>query len=696
MATNLLTSALIHSMARDFSVSDLIRTAEALKLNGQSSSVETLYKTWIEHNQEHPLLYAILFNYSVVLSDANKLTEAQEVLEQALKLNADFMPAYINLGRIYERQGRVGLGIIEWSIGIDRMSAVTGTAVQHKTTALNQSARALEQAGKDEAAESLLTQSLELDPHQREDIQHLLALRQRQCKWPVLQPTERLDRAALLQGISPLSIAAYTDDPMYQMALADHYNRHDVGILRDAMQSWPRASKKDGPLRIGYLSSDLREHAVGYLMTEVFAQHDRSKVEIFAYYCGPQSNDELHQHFQKEVDHWVSINQMDDETAARRIADDGIQILVDLNGYTREARLKLVARRPAPIIVNWLGFPGTMASPYHHYIIADDWIIPPASEIFYSEKVLRLPCYQPSARVRKVSDQRVTRKDNGLPEDAVVYCSFNGAHKINRFTFDRWLMILEQVPNSVLWLLGSNEETDKRLRDYAVAHGIAGERIIFATKLANPYHLARYSLADLVLDTTPYGAHTTASDALWVGVPVLTLSGRSFASRVCGSLTRAAGLPELVTTTPEEFVRMAVELGNAPVKLKALRERLRRTHETATLFDMPLLVSKLEGLYAQMWQDFEQNRLPKPDLSNLDVYLEVGSQVDHEEVEVQSLPDYEAWWTSLLAEHNRFRPIETDRRLAARLAAPTTASSQQGWPATRNEERALGPVPVLC
>jgi len=696
MATNLLTSALIHSMARDFSVSDLIRTAESLKANGQKNSVEMLYKTWVEHNQDHPLLYAILFNYSVVLSDENKLDEAQKQLERAIGINADFMPAYINLGRIYERKGRVGMAIIQWSLAVDRMAAVNGQAITHKTTALNQSARALEQANKDEAAEQMLSQSLELDPRQREDIQHLIALRQRQCKWPVMQTTERLERTALMEGISPLSAAAYTDDPMLQLALAAHYNKVDVGLLRSAMTSWPRADQKNGPLRIGYLSSDLREHAVGYLMTEVFAQHDRDKVEIFAYYCGPESNDTLHQHFQQSVDHWVSISHLDDEAAARRIADDGIQILVDLNGYTREARLKLVARRPAPIIVNWLGFPGTMASPYHQYIIADDWIIPKESEIFYSEKVLRLPCYQPSARNRKVADRPVSRTDSGLPEDAIVYCCFNGAHKINRFTFDRWLMILERVPKSVLWLLGSNEETDNRLRSYAAERGIAGERIIFATKLANPYHLARYVLADLFLDTTPYGAHTTASDALWMGVPVLTLSGRSFASRVCGSLTRAAGIPELVTTTPEEFVDRAVELGNTPVKLKAFRERLRRTRDTSTLFDLPLLVQRLEGLYEQMWHDFEQNRLPRPDLANLDVYLEVGSQIDHEEVEVQSLPDYRAWWTSLLAERDRFRPVETDRRLATSASEPRTPQTQEPWNTAVREERAHGPVPVLC
>jgi predicted O-linked N-acetylglucosamine transferase (SPINDLY family) len=649
-------------MAGNLSISDLIRTADTLKQSGAKDSVEALYGHWIEHNPEHPLLYAILFNYSVALTDADKLDAAQQCLERALVINPEFMPATINLGRILERKGRVGLAILQWSAGLSRMAAVNGPAIGHKTTALNQSARTLEQANQDESAEDMLRQSLEIDSHQREVIQHLIALRQRQCKWPVMLPSERVELRALMEGISPLSAAAFSDDPLWQLAVAAHYNKLDVGRPPDALSAWPLAEKK-GPLRIGYLSSDLREHAVGYLMTEVLGLHDRSKVEIFAYYCGPESKDSLHERFKADSDHFVSISAMDDETAARRIAADGIQILVDLNGYTREARLKVVSRRPAPIIVNWLGFPGTMATPYHHYIVADDWLIPPTSEMFYSEKVLRLPCYQPNNRTRKVSDRPVSREDSGLPADAVVYCCFNGAHKISRFTFDRWLTILERVPKGVLWLLSSNEATNQRLTAHAVARGIAAERIVFATKLANPFHLARYVLADLFLDTTPYGAHTTASDALWMGVPVLTLSGRSFASRVCGSLVRSAGLPELVTESADEFVDRAVALGNDPATLLGYRERLSANRDTSTLFDMPMLVRKLEELYQQMADDFEHGVLPRPDLSNLDVYLEVGSEVQHEQVEVQSIADYRGWWTEMLKERHRFRPIDPDRRL---------------------------------
>lgn len=661
--TDILSQALIQSMARNLSVADLIRTTETLKQSGQADSIGTLYETWIRFNQDNPLLYAILFNYSVTLSDSGNLEAARDCLKKAIALNADFMPAYINLGRIYERLGNVGLAIIEWSAVLAKLSPLNGPALTHKITALNQSARALESVNQDAPAEDMLRQSLELDCHQREVAQHFIALRQRQCEWPVITPLERVGREVLISGISPLSVAAYTDDPLLHLAVAGNYNKMDVGAPASPMVSLQKAAATTGRLKIGYVCSDFREHALGHLLAEVLELHDRASVEVFAYYCGPAAQDPLHKRFKATTDHWISITEMDDATAARRIADDGIQILVDLNGYTREGRTKLFALRPAPVIVNWLGYPGTMGSPYHHYIIADDWIIPEDHEIYYSEKVVRLPCYQPSDRKRVISPQRLTRKDVGLPENEMVYCCFNGAHKINRFTFERWLMILARVPKSVLWLLGSTDAANQRLRDYAVQRGIAPERLVFADKLAHADHLARYVLADLFLDTTPYGAHTTASDALWMGVPVLTMSGRSFASRVCGSLIRAAGVPELVCESAEEFVNRAVSLGSDRTLLKTFRERLLAGRDTCELFDMPSLVRHLEGLYSQMWAQFKNGDLPRPDLANLDVYMEVGTQVNHEEIEIQTIGDYQGWWRQNLLKRHLYRPVSPDSRL---------------------------------
>ena len=675
MARDILAAALDRSAERSLSVLDLIRAAETLKSSAGAPAVQALYAAWIEHNADNPLLYSVLFNHAVTLSDSGNLAAARECLERAVSLNPDFMPAHVNLGRVYERLGAVGQAVQQWAVILDKLAGVNGGAITHKTTALVQTARVLETANQDDHAEAMLRQCLEIDCNQREAAQHFIAIRQRQCEWPVVSPWERVDRNVLMAGMSPLSAGAYTDDPVLQLANAWNYNRTDVGAPASPMVSSYWAAQRPGPLRIGYLSSDLREHAVGHLMAETFALHDRAAVEVFAYYCGPETRDPLHESFKAGADHWLSISDLDDATAARRIADDGIQILVDLNGYTREGRTKLLALRPAPVIVNWLGFPGTMASPYHHYIVADDWIVPPDSELYYSEKVLRLPCYQPNNRQRVVSATPPSRAEAHLPEDAIVYCCFNSVHKITRFTFDRWLTILGRVPGSVLWLLAGSEAANARLKAYAAERGVAPERIVFADKMANADHLARYALADLFLDTTPYGAHTTASDALWMGVPVLTFSGRSFASRVCGSLVRAAGLAELVCASAEEYVDRAVALGRDRRSLRGYRRTLLAGRDTCVLFDTPLLVRELEQLYAQMWADFQGGTLPRPDLANLDVYLEVANAIDHDALEVQTLADYEGWWREKLARRHSFRPIGPDRRL---LASPISLTPGPG------------------
>lgn len=666
MADDVFASNLAQATGRNLSVMDLIRAAETLKASGAMTAVEALYGGWIQTNQDNPLLYAVLFNYAVTLSDAGQLERARDCLDKAISLNADFLPAHINLGRVHERLGAIGLAVTQWSVVVEKLGAVNGGSVAHKTTALNQIARTLEAANRDEAAEEMLRQSLEIDPSQREVAQHYTALRQRTCEWPVVAPWERVSRKALMTGMSPLSAGAYTDDPLLQLAMAWHYNVADVGTPETVITQWPRATDMSGRLRIGYLSSDLREHAVGHLMAEVFALHDRARVEVFAYYCGPRAapTDPLQGGFKASTDHWIDVSEMDDAGAAARMVADGIHILVDVNGYTREGRTRLLALRPAPIIVNWLGYPGTVASPYHHYIVADDWIIPPDHELYYSEKVLRLPCYQPNNRTRTVSPTVPTRAEAGLPDDAMVYCCFNGTHKITRFTFERWLAILEQVPGSVLWLLTGTDTTNERLKAHASARGIAPERIVFAPKQANPDHLARYVLADLFLDTTPYGAHTTASDALWMGVPVLTFSGRAFATRVCGSLVRAAGQPELIAETADAFVAQAVALGRDREAAKDLRARLIAGRDTCVLFDTPLLVRRLEDLYAEMAADHGAGRLPEPDLRNLDVYLDVGIAVDHETTEVQTIVDYHGWWRERLDRRRRARAIPPDHRLA--------------------------------
>lgn len=647
-------------------VLDLAGTAEMLRREEGIFSALKLHEVWALVNEDSPFLYIVLFNYSVLLVEEKRYEEAAQALERSIVLNPDFMPSRINLGRIYENLGKPKRAVFLWTSTIERMAQVSGENIFHKKTIIKQLARILADTENQETVEVLLKQSLELDPTQRDVAEHYLAARQRLCKWPLLEPWPRMSKGELLKKMSPLSLAIFSDDPYLQLALNAAHNLNEIGD--PSLDKRPGLSaaieKPEGPLRIGYLSSDLRDHAIGYLMAELFELHDRSKVEIFVYYCGSVADDPMMRRIKSHVEHWTPISAMDQTEAARRIAADGIHILVDVNGYTREARTFLVAHRPAPVIVNWLGFPGSMASPYHHYIIADDWIIPKENEKYFTEKVMRLPCYQPNDRKRVVADDIPTRQDMGLPEEAMVYCCFNGPQKITRFTLDRWMTILERVPESVLWLLSGRTEAESRLRAYAESKGIAGDRLIFAPQKPNSEHLARYPLADLFLDTAPYGAHTTASDALWMGVPVLTCSGRAFASRVCGSLVRAAGLPELACASPQAYIDRAVELGNDKAALQAYREKLAASRDSCDLFHTTKLVQHLEALYEEMWKDFKSDNLPSPDLSNLDIYLEVGAeQLAPDTTEVQALEEYETLWLQSLKKRHKVRPIRTDSRL---------------------------------
>jgi predicted O-linked N-acetylglucosamine transferase (SPINDLY family) len=467
---------------------------------------------------------------------------------------------------------------------------------------------------------------------------------------------------------------------MFQLAKAYDHAKSSIGMPKAAHRPQAMAARRDPRrLRIGYISSDLRTHAVGFAMTDVMEQHDHENFEIFAYYCGIGRTDATQQRIMKAVDHWIDIKGLNDEQAAAKIASDGIDIIVDLNGYTMDARTEVFARRPAPIAVNWFGFPSTMGTPYHHYLIADPCIIPADHEIYYSEKIVRLPCYQPNDRKRVVATQRPSRAEAGLPENAFVYCSLNGMQKITPRLFARWMSILSRVPGSVLWLLTGTNEANERLRKSAGEQGIAPERIVFAEKKTNPEHLARYPLADLFLDSMPYGAHTTAADSLWMSVPILTLPGRSFASRVCSSLVRAAGVGELVCPTPEAYVERAVELGHSREKVAALKAKLAAGRDSCLLFDTPSLTRNLEDLYRQMWADYKRGALPVPNLRNLDIYHEIGLGLDLENIETLSNEAYRARYEEKLADWHSVYPVVPDDRLwhAIKRTSPRRSANAQ-------------------
>ncbi|WP_246752809.1 glycosyl transferase [Sinorhizobium sp. BG8] len=647
-------------------LAEVFQIAEGLNAAGQRAQAAELYKSWIAFNDGNPLLHLVYFNYSVTLRQLGDIAGSIHALRACLKLDPKFGPAHINLGRALEDCGLAGQAIQQWRSYAEATSEVTPDRLGHRLMTLQHIGRVLEGAGILEEAEAALWQAIELQPDRTEAGQHWTSLRQTQCKWPTLVPSLHVTARQLLDAMSPLTLGCYSDDPLFQLAKAYRYNKSLVG--RPDLRGFPRKPprQKSGTaqrLRIGYVSSDLRDHAVGFALSEVLELHDKSSVEIFAYYCGEaRVNDPTQERIKRAVDCWRDISAQGDEEAAAQIFADEIDVLVDVNGYTKHARTKIFAYRPAPVIVNFCGYPGSMASPFHQYIIADEHILPPENEIYYSEKVLRIACNQPIDRKRQIG-ARPSRAEAGLPEDAFIFASFNGMKKITANCFARWMAILSGTPGSVLWLLGGDAGVNERLREAATQAGVAPERLIFASKASNPNHLARIGLADLFLDTFPYGAHSTAADAITMGLPVLTISGKSFASRFCGSIVSAAGVPELICSGPDEYVSRAIAFAHDRQSLAEIRESLQRQRETSALRDIPGLASRLEELFWQMQGEAERGETPVPDLQNLDIYYEIGAEIVLQNIEFEDDHSYRQRYLEKLTEWDNYAPLARDSRL---------------------------------
>jgi predicted O-linked N-acetylglucosamine transferase (SPINDLY family) len=667
--TSPLASILHKAQHQQLSLTDLFKVAEVLAASGQQTQAIELYKTWIAFNDGHPLLHVACFNYSVALKQAGDIAGAISILRTGAKLDPMFGPTHINLGRSLEDCGLIDQAVQQWRDYAERTGDVTPDRISNRLMVLQHIGRVLENVGRLEEAEVAMWQAIELQPSKPEAAQHWSAVRQRQCKWPLLKSSQFVSERQLLDAMSPLTLSCFTDDPIFQLAKAYRYNKQLVGGPLD-LSAFPRMAPKQKSgtgqrLRVGYVSSDLRDHAVGFALREVLELHDKDRVEVFAYYCGePRSQDATQDRIRAAVDHWRDIAALMDVDAANLIRKDEIDILIDVNGYTKLARAKIFAYRPAPVIVNFCGYPGTLASPFHHYMIADDVIVPPENEIFYTEKVLRIACNQPLDRKRVIASTP-TRAQAGLPEDAFVYASFNGMQKITAECYRRWMQILSATPDSVLWLLSGDDVANERLKQTAEEFGIAPERLIFASKAPNPQHLARIALADLFLDTFPYGAHSTAADAITMGLPILTMPGNGFASRFCASILSAAGIPEMACSSPQAYVERAIGYARDRESLAKVRKSLQAQRETSVLRDIPGLARRLEDLYWQMQGACERGELPVPDLRNLDLYYEIGADMVLEGVEFDTPEAYRARYLKRFTQSHDYAPIPADNRLWA-------------------------------
>jgi len=575
-------------------LADLMNRASALSQAGRTADGAALYETWIGHTVS-PLQHVACFNWGTLLGAIGRHVEAERAYLRALALSPGFLQARLNLGHQLEHLGRPDEALAQWQTVTDSADA----AIELYLHAINNSARLYETQRRYDEAERCMRASLERKPDQNDVIQHYVHLRQKKCAWPVYEPVGALTQNQLLLGTSVLAMLGASDDPAVQLLSAQRFV-YERTPKPPAVPFHEGQPQRTGKIRIGYLSGDLHMHAVGLLSVELLELHDRERFEIYAFSWSRDDGTPLRARIRKAIDHYIPIGGVDDTTAARLIAAHGIDILVDLQGLTNGARPAIVGMRGAPIQVSYLGLPGTCALPGVDWILADRFVMPTELQPYMTERPIYVPhCYQVSDRQREVAP-KPTRAAYGLPEDAFVFCSFNNTFKFTEEVFRSWMRILKQVPNSVLWLLADNEWALANMRREADAHGIGHERLVMAPRVAPPEYLARFQLADVMLDTFPYNAGTTASDALWMGLPIVTYSGRSYISRMAGSLLTNVGLPDLVTFSLQDYERLAVQLGNNPLRVASYKRYLTEHGRESKLFDVPGLVRDIENEFERL------------------------------------------------------------------------------------------------
>ena len=564
-------------------------------------------------------------NYGNVLQDLQRFDEALVQYNKAIALDPNYPEAHNNRADLLQARG-------QWEASLLSYEKAIALAPLYAQAHYNRG-NTLKAMGRWDASLASYDAALLIDPHYADahhNRGHVLAeqkqyeqavrsydaaltyksyipyvsgtrlnLKMHGCDWSHFQLEYEALRAQILLGkkvCPPFPLLAMTDDPALQLRAAQIWiqDKHPV----PASNRHRFKKTQHTRLRVGYFSADFWSHPVAHLIAGVFEAHDRSKFEVFAFSSGPDTQDPVRKRLEGAFEHFHDVRLQTDREVIAHARKCELDIAVDLSGLTKGCRPGLFAERVAPIQINYLGYPGTMGADYIDYLLGDAILIPEQSRQYYSEKIIYLPhSYQANDRKRVIADKTLTRSELGLPDTGFVFCCFNNHFKILPETFNGWIRILQQVTGSVLWLMAGSASVMSNLKAHAQSIGIDPARLVFAPHMPLDEHLARHRAADLFLDCLPYNAHTTASDALWAGLPVLTCTGHAFASRVAASLLHAIGLPELVTSSQSTFECLAIELANDPAKLSALRTKLDANRLTTPLFDTERLTRHLEAAY---------------------------------------------------------------------------------------------------
>ena len=509
-------------------------------------------------------------NKGVALSAVKKLNEALSAYEKAIQLSPTYAQAWLNKASFLHDQKQYPQAIAAYE------------------------------------------EALRLDPKLHFAAGEMLHAKMKICDWNNIDAEiDHLERSIEANQLtsSPFPVVVASSSEAINFKVAKLYAEDQFPAFVK-----PKFHVKDAEqkIRIGYFSNDYFNHATAFLMAELFELHNRKRFEIIAFSFSPDTQDVMQIRLKKNFDQFIDVSKMSDKEVAALSRELQVDIAVDLKGYTTGSRPGIFALGAAPIQINYLGYPGTMGADFIDYIVADEMLIPERNQKYFAEKIVYLKnSYQVNDSKRLISDRKFSRTEFFLPEDKFVFCCFNNNYKILPNTFDRWARILLKVPDSVLWLLADNLLAKQNLILQAKSRGIAKDRLIFAERMDLPEHLARHQLADLFLDTLPCNAHTTASDSLWAGLPVLTQLGETLAGRVAGSLLRAVGLPELVALNPDEYEELAVELAKSPLKLKKIKEKLAINRMSSPLFDASSFTREIEEAFIKIYERHQAGLPPE-------------------------------------------------------------------------------------
>lgn len=559
--------------------------------------------------QKKPESSEAYLNLGVSCAAANMVKEAISAYQKSVNYDPACEYGYIYLSDLYRKIGSLSSSI---------ESAQSALNINKSTDGYIALGNAMNDYENLSGSVDAFDKALGMDPDNVRVASMLYHLKQKLCDWSDLSLLDSRIKTLIESGEQddlgePFAAIARTDDLEQNLKIARNRSDQIEKKSKSTGAKFDHNSRENNKekIRVGYLSSDIYDHATTHLMLGVFREHNKRKYEIYTYSYGKADDSHYRKKIVDNSDKFYDVGRFSDLEIANLIYSDQVDILIDLKGYTRDSRLGICALRPAPVQATYLGFPGTSGAGFFDYVITDRIVTPIGHAGYYSEKFLTLPdSYQCTDSHQVISDLVFDRRTLGLPDRGFVFCSFNRSYKLDPIFFDVWMRLLSMVNGSVLWLYETNSETINNVISEANFRGINSERIVFADKMKKADHLKRMQMADLILDTRIYNGHTTTSDALWAGVPVITLEGNHFASRVSSSLLHALDVPELVTKNVDEYESLALNLSQSPKKLQSIRDKIRANRTQSPLFNTTRFTSNLEEAYSSMWKRYRANKKP--------------------------------------------------------------------------------------